>query len=112
MLVDPGQHAASIPAQACQFDQARNSQGSAGFAGARCQGKEIWPRAWRQVLICLYLSNIITIQAALLEVLAPKCFQGLALIQSALPAVIALLVGSLHALAMYTESRGTPKLFA
>ena len=35
MLVDPGQHAASIPAQACQFDQACNSQGSAGFAGLK-----------------------------------------------------------------------------
>jgi len=76
------------------------------------QGKVTWQRAWRQVYFCLYLSNIITIQAALLKVLAPVCLQGLALIQSAFPAVITLLVWSLHALAMYTESCGTTKLFA
>jgi len=35
-LVDPGQHDASILAQACQFGQACNSQGSAGVAEARC----------------------------------------------------------------------------
>ena len=79
--------------------------------GQNAHGHGTWQRAWRQVF-CLYLSNIITIQAALLKVLAPECFQGLALVQSALPAVITLLIWSLHALAMYTESCGTPKLFA
>lgn len=59
-----------------------------------------------------YLSNVITIQAALLEVLASVGFQGLAFIQGALPAIIPLLVGRLHALAVYTEGCGAPKLLA
>ena len=112
-LVDPGQHDASILSSGLPVWPSMQQSGKCRCRrGKMPEGRETWQRAWRQVFICLYLSNIITIQAAFLEVLAPVRFQGLALIQSAFPAVITLLVGSLHALAMYTESCGTPKLFA
>lgn len=52
-----------------------------------------------------------SIQTTLLEILAPVVLQRLTVIQRALPAIIPLLVGCLHAFAVYAESCRAPKLF-
>lgn len=62
-------------------------------------------------LHCLLHHLSFSIQTTLLEILAPVVLQRLAVIQRALPAIIPLLVGCLHALAVYAESCCAPKLF-
>ena len=63
------------------------------------------------VYVCVYLS-IIAVQTALLQVPAPVVLKRLPIIECALPAVVALLVRRLHALAVYAECCCTAKLLA
>ena len=59
----------------------------------------------------LYLRGL-SIKPTVLQVLAPVVFQRPAFIQCALPTIIPLFLGSLHALAMYAERCGAVELFA
>ena len=53
-----------------------------------------------------------SIKPTVLQVLVSVVFQRTAFVQSALPAIISLFLGGLHALAMYAESCGAVELFA